>query len=726
MKRIYGIILVASLFISLLAACGTRDNESAQYLYVSEKIFPEDIEMEPCAVWQEENYVYLLGFDMEAHEQIMVKGNLETKEITRTVLQIQMANRKLSQMNRAYVDANGSLHTLCYTFDEGSSYASGASLCVFDAQGRLVEEKGDQAALFSCMDLSTLLNFRVILPDDKMLFYSWDDGKSELIMLSADGERVFERDLGHDNVCDLRYCNNQVIILERIDADKYRISEVDLDTGEKRALLNEFISDGFPQLTYGTDVDIIGIKSAEGIWRLDAQEGIKKLVAFEDANLNPMMVRHTGMLEDGSMVVFTEAGQQTQNDHSHGNRDWNFYLLRKEDGCADDEIAKAEIIYAVFGPKEIYAGDVYAYNSSSKDVKITLKTYENTDLFIQDVIAGNVPDLVDIMNGEEVYHALEAKGLLEDLNPYLLQDKEIAKKDFLDNTLRFYEKDGHVYAIPYGLMVSVIMCDENYLGKREGWNFSEFNDFIKSLPDPQMGTKAIYNQDILWNLCYHYMNHFVNVAEGKCAFCVEEFYDILECASLFPSSNAGLESVDSLDSLLRDIQDGEIVMIPMQIGNVENYGFWRSQFPRGVKIIGLPSEEENGISLIPTGWTIGMLKTCERKDEAWDFIKHYLTSESPYVHVSAFPSYRPFFDDMMEKARQEASKGEDTNDVPTVTYEEVDLLQKLVTTGKPITDSDDKILQIILEEADAYFSGSKTTEQTAETIQNRVQLYLSE
>lgn len=59
--------------------------------------------------------------------------------------------------------------------------------------------------------------------------------------------------------------------------------------------------------------------------------------------------------------------------------------------------------------------------------------------------------------------------------------------------------------------------------------------------------------------------------------------------------------------------------------------------------------------------------------------------------------------------------------------EEVDLVLRLIETAKPVSLSESsEVIQIINEEAEGYYQGQKTAEESAEIIQSRIQIYINE
>lgn len=79
-----------------------------------------------------------------------------------------------------------------------------------------------------------------------------------------------------------------------------------------------------------------------------------------------------------------------------------------------------------------------------------------------------------------------------------------------------------------------------------------------------------------------------------------------------------------------------------------------------------------------------------------------------------------------EKAKMVWGNGDFSVDVYAATEEQVAKVREMITSAVSDKGTDDKILAIINEEAQAYFDGQKSGEDVAALIQNRVQTYISE
>ena len=65
-------------------------------------------------------------------------------------------------------------------------------------------------------------------------------------------------------------------------------------------------------------------------------------------------------------------------------------------------------------------------------------------------------------------------------------------------------------------------------------------------------------------------------------------------------------------------------------------------------------------------------------------------------------------------------------EIYAMTQEQYDTVKALIAATHQIMRYDDSLTEIINDETGAFFAGEKTAEETAQLIQNRVQLYMAE
>jgi len=128
---------------------------------------------------------------------------------------------------------------------------------------------------------------------------------------------------------------------------------------------------------------------------------------------------------------------------------------------------------------------------------------------------------------------------------------------------------------------------------------------------------------------------------------------------------------------------------------------------------------------------------------AWQFLRYFISDE--YYgddNIYGFPLRR----DYLEKAAEQAmipDTYEDENgnpvEIPNTYYfqdheidlgypdqAEIDFLTDFVLSVDTLYRTDEKLMNIILEDAGSYYAGTKTAQDVAGLIQSRAQIYISE
>lgn len=113
-------------------------------------------------------------------------------------------------------------------------------------------------------------------------------------------------------------------------------------------------------------------------------------------------------------------------------------LMRLLRGELEENNGKTVLTLAVLSDDyRVYTNAVMAFNSSHPDIKIELKDYSvyNTsgpdageERLAMDITTGNVPDMIALTNMSGIRYA--AKGVFEDLYPYIDNDSDIEREDF--------------------------------------------------------------------------------------------------------------------------------------------------------------------------------------------------------------------------------------------------------------------------------------------------------
>ena len=169
-------------------------------------------------------------------------------------------------------------------------------------------------------------------------------------------------------------------------------------------------------------------------------------------------------------------------------------------------------------------------------------------------------------------------------------------------------------------------------------------------------------------------------------------------------------------------------------------------FREPVAFVGYPTTKENGSFLSHDGSILAINAKSKNKDGAWQFIRQQLTKdaqESNSGRGGGFPVMKSALEKQFEEAMtEEYYEDEEGNkkrsEKTTWGYEdftvriyaakdyEVEAIRNLIENTDTLYQYDQKMMEIITEEANAFFEGQKSAKEVADIIQNRVQIYVNE
>ena len=136
-----------------------------------------------------------------------------------------------------------------------------------------------------------------------------------------------------------------------------------------------------------------------------------------------------------------------------------------------------------------------------------------------------------------------------------------------------------------------------------------------------------------------------------------------------------------------------------------------------------------------------MSSKSENKEGAWEFLRYFLSYEYQkgsygfptnlklYEELKQEAMQRPYYyDENDQKVEYDASYYLDGVDIPIppMTEEEVQEVEDFLFSLNQVTVYDDDLMNIITEEAEAYFEGQKSAKEVAAIIQSRAQIYVNE
>ena len=418
----------------------------------------------------------------------------------------------------------------------------------------------------------------------------------------------------------------------------------------------------------------------------------------------------------------------------------------------------------------IYATS-YSESNDTSDYTAALTKFNN------EILAGNVPDILLISSGMP-YNSYASKGLFADLYEFMDKDDVYNRDAFMPNVLKAMEKDGKLYEITPSFTVQTYAAKKSLVGDATSLTMDQANQILATMPegatltsDSQTMTASNFLSTAIT------FSNFVDYANATCSFDSPEFKAILETAKKYPAE------ID-YDALYNDnpnywmeqetaCRENRALLYSVYFNDFSTYTNTRdAYFGEDISFVGFPGSGASNAtgSVISTGSEIAVSSKSKYKDGAWEFIKLVLdnavgeqdsgnygvaiTSDASVAEAADEAVKRitsqyyglPVVKSQLQALGQQATIPQTYTDtdgtvqqvdntyyvgntevkVNLITQDEVNMLIDYFSTVDTIARYDESLTDIINEEANAYFKGTKSVDEAASLIQSRASIYLSE
>lgn len=436
---------------------------------------------------------------------------------------------------------------------------------------------------------------------------------------------------------------------------------------------------------------------------------------------------------------------------------------------ADISVLESKTVIRV---ANLVAGDMTnstarAYNSAKPDspYRVEVKDYGNASSLYddritnlhQDILSGNAPDVITF-NSEITPGSFGAReSIFVDLYTLLDNDTELKRENFLDGYLEGLDFNGKLLQISPCFVFKTMVVKDKFLDGLTSWNYDQFAERINAIPEEMKITQWAnmkLENNFLKIVDY---SEFVDYENAVCDFENEGF---IKALNIVRDNHIGL-TLEEYDSWMNEsggfdaYNQGQYINDNCMIYEMDLGGWYtlrqtlHAQFNEPATLVGYPNENGNGSFVLPLE-CMGIMANSPCIDGAWDFIKTVYFSEEYYSNKNGvygswyYPTLEEYYVKQLEEQKDatytdengETIRGDnlwigpDSDDFITYyefTDEECEKYDKIVReAAKDVRQGDNVIYNIIREETMPFFEGEYTAEKTAEIIQNRVSIYLSE
>ncbi|MDR1064817.1 MAG: extracellular solute-binding protein [Oscillospiraceae bacterium] len=500
--------------------------------------------------------------------------------------------------------------------------------------------------------------------------------------------------------------------------------------------------------------------------KLDAATGTvtgEKIIDFVNSDISIDGSQIFASIDGGFIMATVEFGPVKKTDTT------TVYRLT-EDKNATLEGKTVLTLGVVYG--EI--STVTKFNKSSRTARIMIKDYSEyntSDDYTRgqaqldlDIIAGRAPDIIALPGTPEKYIS---KGLLADLTPFVDSGKHgVLRENLFENVLTVGSPDGKIYRIIPRFYVITLAGKLSIFGGRESITTAELSELADARPGAAI-MQSVTAADWLTNTMWLGMSRYIDWESGTCAFNSREFIETLEFSKRFPKEidySALYSDQAAYMEYYRDIEtsysEERTLLLSEYMYGPRAAHDMDFLFGEKTALIGYPTAGGgNGNVIAATGGGYAISASSPNKDLAWEFICHTIDlanedSGDPYGAMSidkknfkevasaeTVPLEERDFTDGLRVLRINAAGGlsvysiysEDEIDRTdpyfenyAITEEEAARTLQAIEGASALIGSDEQISKIIMEEAEAFWAGAKTAEETASVIQSRAALYVSE
>lgn len=762
-KRFLAFIMAAVLVLPM-AGCGGQEEEQQQgdgYVYVPQFIDlnsgEEERNMDSVQLQGEDIYYHSYYWNEETEERgyKFYRRNLTTGETVELPLDINIEGANYCwPMSNLIFDGEGNITCLVnasimVSEDEGRQEYYKFK---FDPEGKLLSRQDITEGL-KVKGVENSYTQRVVADKEGRLYALMStEMNAYLVVLDAEGNSLAEIDTGSDWLNAMGVTDDGRVLVTRYSSTGPGMECLEVDVAGRTLgnphsnMPSSYNSDG---LSFTPDGDLL-VNDGSRLLKYSLEtDTAEEILVWTDSNINGSYVRMIQMLEDGRIAVFSE-------DWSDDTREIA-YLTRTE----ASQVAEKKIltIGTLWSSQDLQKA-VVNFNKASDTYRMRIVAYyddntEWTENKYQDAItalnnaitSSNCPDLIDLSFGNVSSYV--AKGLLVNLAPYL-EKSSVKREDLIESVLQAYTFEDTLVSIPTAFSISTIMGRTSQLGDRTSWTIRDIMDFAAQHPEAKLFNYS--SKSNMLSACLQYSSDaFIDYDTGRCSFDSQEFMDILEFCNTF---DAEMSWDSEADSFPKQISDGRILLNDFNLNSMEYMQMYSLMFNEPVTFIGYPTVDGSSGNRINGENCYAITTKCDNPDGAWEFIESMLQYQPQPEWgggMRDFPIRRDMLDEYFEKAMKEEGQYDENGEImldengepmiwPKTTWsyddwtaeiyaatpEQVQAVRDLIDNSTAATSNDQTILNIINEEAAAYFEGQKSAQEVVGVIQSRVQTYVSE
>ena len=754
MAKAISVLMATTMMVSMLTGCNkggengetsSTDTAKSEYTYVADyqdiNLGTDNDNSHVDELKIKKDYIYYLINDYSGEQSVITLMKAGIADGSKSELPLDIGTD--GYVNSYDVAEDGSYVALVYSYSEDDS--GQYFLESYDSNGQQICKNEIAELANSDVYISNMYvnnDGLVVIPSEEAaIVYDQSGNKKNEIEYGSSVNWVYTTCIGQDGNLYLCYNAN--------DNGNYssKVGKIDLTSGKLEEVTGGLnITDASAMTSIGDGKFLLS--SSDSLYLINANDGSsEKALDWLTCDINGRYVTSVCNADEENFYAVVDDWESGMTD------------LVKVNKVKSSEVAeKKEIVLGTLYSDSSVTSSVIKFNKSNSEYHVSVKTYFDTSnttdtayadaitAMNNDILTDDCPDIIDLSSLH--IPALAQKGLLEDLGTYLDTSDKIRKDDLLDSVINGYSYDGKLVGIPNRIYINTLIGSVSDVGTAENWTVSEMLDVAKANPDKAVMDYATKGS-MLQVLISYDQDSFIDWEKGTCNFDNQDFIDVLEFCNTLPDDDDDSVWGDD-DSTPVKIKKGKVLLAPVSLSEPESIQEYQSYFTGESNFIGFPSNGGSG-AYMDAFCLYGITSKSDVKEGAWAFIESSLTNVDDNGYFYGVSPLKSEIEKQIAKS-QEVSYATDENGeyildengekitegtssisygdwdytYHPVTDEEAEIFRKIINNAEPSQTSDQTVLDIIQEEAGAYFSGQKSPEDVAAIIQSRINIYINE
>jgi hypothetical protein len=558
--------------------------------------------------------------------------------------------------------------------------------------------------------------------DESILIYS----KFAYCFINIGGEILDEKRWETELFYNICFVEEDHAIVQQFINGKSEIEIWDVQTKERQSISEisqdvsfDFISNSNGEILFRTDSQLFSYSLLTG--------NIKVLLQWSDYGIlgDEILKIYYGTDNQLSCLSFQEESLQ--------NISWQPEKPANQ---------KTELLLGCFREKVETRNAVVQFNNKNSEYKITIVDYWEQDNatsvsnLYYDLIAGKGPDIL-LLDSEYIDDwVLGSKGVLENLIPYMDKSDVLQKEDMISSVYQSLLNDGQLYMLPTNFTIDTMVTKEKWAAGTDIWSPDEILTILDK--NSYLLAEMPVSKEMLLQFCISY-GMDIGTSKEKFRLDKDRLQQYIELAGRMPS-----EVFYSSDTSVR--RQGQMLFEPSSFSDVKEYLYSSYVWGDDTIFVGYPGAAGNGAVIIPDN-CFAINAKSSYKEKAWEFIESHFTDE---LQETITPSWKFSTCNKILNKQLETSMKIDTyldgegnkREVPVISYfddmenmvveiyaareDDVKTIRELIDGSVIIRRNASPLVNIVMEEASAYFAGQKTVKEVIDIIENRVNIYLNE